>query len=132
MKKKYSIENIQSIKIDIIKPSIIFIKGDLWAWKTTLTKHIISNILGKSYNIISPTYTYYNKYEDIFHFDLFRLKTYDEFFAIWGEDILDNNEWIIIIEWPELLEKYYSPDIEIVLNKTEKEDERIIMINYNK
>ncbi|MBT3726615.1 hypothetical protein HOG21_02715 [bacterium] len=30
----------------------------------------------------SPTYTYYNKYNDIYHFDLYRLKSYDEFFSI--------------------------------------------------
>ncbi|MBT3728584.1 hypothetical protein HOF65_00670 [bacterium] len=41
--------------------------------------------------MISPTYTYYNKYNNIYHFDLYKLKSYDEFFAIGGEDILDNN-----------------------------------------
>ena len=67
--------------------------------------------------VTSPTYTYYNKYNNIYHFDLYRLQDYNEFFAIGGEDILDNNEWIILIEWPELLEKYYQPDLEIILKK---------------
>ena len=132
MNKKYIINNINSLNIDIKTPNIIFIRGDLWAWKTTITKYIINNILGRGVDVISPTYTYYNKYEDIYHFDLYRLNTYDEFFAIWWEDILDNNEWVIIIEWPELLEKYYKPDIDITLKKTEKENERIINIAYNK
>jgi len=126
----YFIKDLDSIDILINKPSIIFIKGELWAWKTTISKHIINNILGNNYNIISPTYTYYNKYEDIYHFDLYRLKWYDEFFAIWWEDVLDNNNWIIIIEWPEVIEKYYSPDIEIILRKTDNENERKIEINY--
>jgi len=132
MKTKYSINKINSLDIKINKPSLIFLKGDLWAWKTTISKYIINELLWNNSSITSPTYTYYNKYNDIYHFDLYRLNNYDEFFAIWGEDILDNNNWVIIIEWPELIEKYYSPDIEIVLTKTNNDDEREIEINYKK
>ncbi len=132
MKKKYSINNIKSLNIVINKPSLIFLKWDLWSWKTTLSKYIINNILKNSSDIKSPTYTYYNKYDDIYHFDLYRLKKYDEFFAIWWEDVLDNNNWVILIEWPELIENYYKPDIEISLHKTDLEDEREIEIIYNK
>lgn len=131
MIKKYSINNIWSLKIDIPKPCLVFLKGDLWAWKTTITKHIINNILNIPNHITSPTYTYYNKYDDVYHFDLYRLKSYDEFFAIWWEDVLDNNNWVIIIEWPEILENYYKPDITISLKKTQKEDEREIEIIMN-
>jgi len=132
MKIKYSINKINSLDIKINKPSLIFLKWDLWAWKTTISKYIINDLLWKKFSITSPTYTYYNKYDDIFHFDLYRLNSYDEFFAIWGEDILDNNNWVIIIEWPELIERYYSPDIEIILTKTNNDDERKIEINYKK
>ncbi|MDD2871075.1 MAG: tRNA (adenosine(37)-N6)-threonylcarbamoyltransferase complex ATPase subunit type 1 TsaE [Candidatus Gracilibacteria bacterium] len=131
MIKKYSINNIGSLKIDISKPCLVFLKGDLGAGKTTITKHIINNILNIPNHITSPTYTYYNKYDDVYHFDLYRLKSYDEFFAIGGEDILDNNNGVIIIEWPEILENYYKPDITISLKKTQKEDEREIEIIMN-
>jgi tRNA A37 threonylcarbamoyladenosine biosynthesis protein TsaE len=33
-----------------------------------------------------------------------------------------------LIEWPEKIAPYYKPDIEIILTKTEKEDEREIEI----
>jgi len=132
MKILYSINKINSLDFKINKPTLIFLKWDLWAWKTTISKHIINNLLKKSVDVTSPTYTYYNKYDDVFHFDLYRLKDYDEFFAIWWEDILDNNEWVIIIEWPELIEKYYSPDIEVFINKTNNEDEREVEIIYKK
>ena len=132
MIKKYSINNISSLDFEIKTPCIIFLKWDLWAWKTTISKHILNNLLWVKEDIISPTYTYYNKYWDNYHFDLYRLSNYDEFFAIGWEDILDNNEWVIIIEWPELIEKYYSPDIEIILSKTDREDEREVEVNYRK
>ena len=132
MIQKYSINNINNINVQINKPSLIFLKGDLWAWKTTISKHIINNLLQKKVEVTSPTYTYYNKFDNVFHFDLYRLKSYDEFFAIWWEDILDNNEGVIIVEWPELIEKYYKADIEIHLVKLENEYEREIDIKYNR
>lgn len=77
----------------------------------------------------SPTYIYYNKYGDhIYHFDLYRLQTYDDFVNIGGEEILDNPENICLIEWPELLEGRYKPMIDVKIWKTEKEDEREVCI----
>jgi len=127
---KYKKTEINSIKIELSKPKLIFLKGDLWSWKTTISKHILNNLLKINENITSPTYTYYNKYLNNYHFDLYRLKNYDEFFAIWWEEILDNNTWIILIEWPDIIEKYYTPDIIINISKTDKEDEREINIEY--
>lgn len=128
MKQKYSLNNISNIKIPNKKPLIVFLKWDLWAWKTTLSKHILQDIFWITDEITSPTYTYYNKYWDNYHFDLYRIWDYDEFFAIGGEDVLDNLEWVALIEWPEKIEKYYKPDIEIYLRKTDIEDEREIEI----
>lgn len=128
MKEKYTLNNISSLDLPIKKPSIIFLKWDLAAWKTTLCKHILNNILKIDEKITSPTYTYYNKYLENYHFDLYRLNDYDEFFAIWWEEILDNNSWVILIEWPEIIEKYYKPDLEIILKKTENDLQREIEI----
>lgn len=128
MIKKYTIDNIKSLNIPISKPCLIFLKGDLWAWKTTLTKHIFNNILGIKSEITSPTYTYYNKYWDNHHFDLYRLSNYDEFFAIWWEDVLDNNNWVIVVEWPDYIENYYKPDILINIKKTDNQNERELEI----
>lgn len=130
MLKKYNINEIEKIIFEVKPWDIIFLHWDLAAWKTTLSKHIINNLLKINDEVKSPTYTYYNKYaENIYHFDLYRLKEYDEFFAIWWEDILDNNKNISIIEWPEVISKYYKPTIEIFLEKTDNEFERIIKIN---
>jgi len=128
MKKIYSIDNIWEIKIPLKKPLIVFLHGDLWAGKTTLSKHILQDILDVTNEITSPTYTYYNKYGDNYHFDLYRIWAYDEFFAIGWEDVLDNLEWVALIEWPEKIAPYYKPDVEIFLRKTDKENEREIEI----
>ena len=106
MIQKYFLKYISDLKIEIKKPCLIFLKWDLWAGKTTLAKHILNDILWIEGEVTSPTYTYYNKYLDNYHFDLYRINNYDEFFAIWWEEILDNNSWVILVEWPEIIEKY--------------------------
>ncbi len=151
MIEKYLLSEIKNIKIPLKSPCIVFLKGDLASGKTTLAKHILQDLLWVREEVISPTYTYYNKYLvesgdfwvvrkneklktenwkliTLYHFDLYRLSSYDEFFAIGWEEILDNNTWIILIEWSEIIESYYSPDIEIILKKTDREDEREIEI----
>lgn len=128
MIQKYFLKYISDLKIEIKKPCLIFLKWDLWAGKTTLAKHILNDILWIEGEVTSPTYTYYNKYLDNYHFDLYRINNYNEFFAIWWEEILDNNSWVILVEWPEIIEKYYSPDLEIILKKTENSEEREIKI----
>ena len=128
----YKLQDIKSLEIAINKGNIIFLYSDLRAGKTTLSMHIINDILGINEEIRSPTYTYYNKYGDnIYHFDLYRLKNYDEFFAIWGKEILDNSDNIFIIEWRQILEKYFKADIVIKLDKI-SDDERSISIDYKK
>ena len=62
-------------------------------------------MLGIETPVKSPTYVYYNKYgENVYHFDLYRLGSYDDFVNIGGEEILDDRENICLVEWPELLE----------------------------
>jgi len=132
MKKKYFLNKIDTLDIKIGKPFLIFLNWDLWAWKTTLSKYILSELLGIKENITSPTYTYYNKYRGNYHFDLYRLKNYDEFFAIWAEEILDNNEGVILVEWPDIIKDYYKPDLEIIISKTDDNMQREIEIKYKK
>lgn len=131
MKLKYSLDNIKQLDLQLQTNSVIFLYWDLWAGKTTLSQYILRNILKIDASITSPTYTYYNKYNNHYHFDLYRINTYDEFFAIWWEDILDNHTGIVLIEWPEHIEKYYQADIEIHISKTQEENQREIDIIYN-
>ena len=130
-KEIYSIDQLSNIQIALVEPMVIFLCWDLGAGKTTISKHILQKIVWIEEDICSPTYTYYNKYGNNYHFDLYRITNYDEFFAIGWEDIIDNNTGIILIEWPEIISKYYKSDITISLEKTENEDEREISITYH-
>ena len=129
--KNYSLDQISQLELDIHNWDIIFLYGDLWAGKTTLAQSILKNYFWVTDTITSPTYTYYNKYNWVYHFDLYRLENYDWFFAIGWEDVLDS--WsTCLIEWPQILEWTYEPDIIIKLTKTNEESMREITIEYKK
>ncbi len=130
MRKTYSLTSLNTLELDITKPSLVFLYGDLWAGKTTLCQKFINDLKQTDIKITSPTYVYYNKYGDIYHFDLYRMEEYDNFVSIGWEEILDNNEGVIFIEWPQILESYYTPDLKISISKAINDNERQINIEY--
>jgi tRNA threonylcarbamoyladenosine biosynthesis protein TsaE len=87
----YHQNQLHDIRLDLENNRIVFLYGDLGAGKTSLIRSIFRNQLSITSEVTSPTYSYYNKYQDdTYHFDLYRLEKYDEFFAIAGEDIIDS------------------------------------------
>lgn len=86
-----------------LKPGdIVTLSGDLGAGKTTFTK-MLCKALGIDSIVSSPTFTYLNIYEEkVAHFDLYRLKNGEDFFALGFDEFLDG-EYIAIIEWPEIV-----------------------------
>lgn len=105
-----TLEEWQSV-IDKIFPnlkySILLLKGNLGAGKTTFTQYLLKN-LGSNDEVSSPTYSIVNEYDSIkgkiFHFDLYRMKDISEVFGIGIEEYLDN-AYLSIIEWPEIYEE---------------------------
>jgi tRNA threonylcarbamoyladenosine biosynthesis protein TsaE len=85
--------------------TVLALKGDLGAGKTTLMKGIAEGALSiDSRAITSPTFTYLNIYEDrvktIYHFDLYRLSKAADFQALGFQDYFSAGG-ICCIEWPE-------------------------------
>jgi tRNA threonylcarbamoyladenosine biosynthesis protein TsaE len=106
----HKIEDWQEIVEKIIpelKHSILLLKGNLGAGKTTFTQFLLKN-LGSEDEVNSPTYSIVNEYNTpkgkIYHFDLYRLKNIEEVYDIGIEEYLDN-AFLCIIEWPEVYEE---------------------------
>lgn len=86
--------------------SIIVLSGDLGSGKTKFTEGILKHF-GLEDEVSSPTFTIVNEYDSknfkIFHFDLYRLADVDEFYAMGGEEYLQNG--LCIFEWGEMIEE---------------------------
>jgi tRNA threonylcarbamoyladenosine biosynthesis protein TsaE len=106
--QQYTIKNIDELNDCIFTledGDTIFFYGDLGSGKTTFIRKLLQNHFKNPDLIVrSPTYTYYAQYDNISHFDLYRIEEYDEFLSIGGMEIRDHNNSICLIEWPELLE----------------------------
>ena len=86
--------------------SIIVLSGDLGSGKTKFTEGVLKHF-GLEDEVSSPTFTIVNEYDSknfkIFHFDLYRLADVDEFYAMGGEEYLQNG--LCIFEWGEMIEE---------------------------
>lgn len=114
---------------------IILYKGDMGAGKTTFTKGLAA-ALGIEDTVTSPTFALVNEYLDgrlpLFHFDLYRIDSYDDLYAIGFFDYLGRGG-IIAAEWSENiegLEQELSGDssrtiLNISIEKTSDSERRI-------
>jgi len=87
----------------------IFFEGGLGAGKTYLIREILAHF-GVTEKITSPTYIYVNEYKDqnggkYAHFDLYRIKSDEEFFAHGFEEILENPHISKFVEWPDKISR---------------------------
>ncbi len=82
---------------------IIFLKGDLGAGKTALTRGILRG-MGYQGKVKSPTYNLVEIYNFsrlyLYHFDFYRFNDYSEWEAAGFRDYF-NSETICLVEWPE-------------------------------
>ena len=97
----------QRLLAEIKNHTIVALIGPLGAGKTTLVS-VMLRILGVIEPVVSPTFTYVNRYKtadgrSIFHFDLYRLKTIEEFEQLGFFEYLDQPNSLVFIEWPEIV-----------------------------
>jgi len=89
-----------------LKHSVLLLKGNLGAGKTTFTQYLVKTLESKN-EVTSPTYSIVNEYDipkgKIYHFDLYRLNDLEEVYDLGIEEYLSNG-FLSIIEWPEIYE----------------------------
>ena len=128
-----TIELGKQIASSLKSGDVISLYGDLGSGKTRLVKGICLG-LGVNDVVNSPTFIIVNEYTstefgNVYHFDLYRLRSEAELLGMGFEDYL-NNRGILLIEWPEHAERLLpGGTIKIhISHSVENENERWIKI----
>jgi len=106
--------------------------GEMGAGKTHFTKGI-AKYFGIERGVSSPTFALVNEYigneVSVFHFDLFRISSYDDLYAIGFFDYFDR-DGILAVEWSENISNLsdYLEDVWFVDISKVSENEREISI----
>lgn len=134
MKEVYiskSVEETEKIGYEFAKRlnkgDFVSLKGDLGAGKTAFTRGMVSYLNPScAESVHSPTFTVVNEYEgegiNVYHFDFYRLKNYDDLYACGFDDYFDRGG-VVVAEWADMFDtgwcgKTYS--IEIIKNGDER------------
>ena len=104
--------------------------GDLGVGTTTFLR-CIASFFNLENLVSSPTFSlvneYQNKYVKIYHFDMYRIHSFEDLESTGFFDYLDDG--IFLIEWSENIWEYLPKNvIKIKIEKTNSEDGRMITI----
>jgi tRNA threonylcarbamoyladenosine biosynthesis protein TsaE len=116
-----------------IRPgSIVLLRGDLGAGKTTLVKGIAEGFnAAEAEAVTSPTFTLIHEYRGpevtLYHIDLYRIDTQRELDTLALDDLMEPNT-ILLIEWGEKFERFRKErDVEIAIEQLGG-DNRVIQV----
>lgn len=87
---------------------VILLEGGLGAGKTLFTKGILYSLDFDIDEVTSPSFTLVNRYDakfKVFHLDLWRIEA-NAAFAVGLDELLEEENSIVIIEWSERLGNY--------------------------
>lgn len=90
----------------LAKGAVVSLRGSLGVGKTVFAKGVAQS-LGIREAIVSPTFTLIQEYEGtlpLYHMDLYRIDSVEEFELIGGEEYL-YGEGITLIEWSEKIQE---------------------------
>ena len=114
----------------LVPGAIVLLNGDMGAGKSVFARGIIQS-LGYNGAVTSPTFTLMNEYPtepNVYHFDLYRLKSYDQLYDI-GYDEYVYSDGISLIEWSEKMEHLLPENyVEIIIEKLDPSTRRITII----
>lgn len=111
---------------------VVAMFGELGAGKTAFVRGVARG-MGLSCDVSSPTFTIVNQYTDggktLYHFDMYRVTTWDSLYSTGFFDYLDGDA-VIIIEWSENIEAVLPQGfIRVEITKTGDVNTRLITVS---
>ena len=131
----HELEKISNkIKKKLIPGDVIFLYGEIGVGKTTFARLLINNYEKeknlKVSEVLSPTFNIVFEYDikkfTIKHYDLYRLKNYNDIKNIGLFEDLERT--ITLIEWPELIKEKPPNRIDLFFEYSENMIERSLII----
>jgi tRNA threonylcarbamoyladenosine biosynthesis protein TsaE len=116
-----------------LKPgSIVLLRGDLGAGKTTMVKGIAEGFqAAKAEDVTSPTFTLIHEYRGpavtLYHIDLYRIDTQREFDTLALDDLMTPKS-ILLIEWGEKFTRFAKErDVEIAIEPEGGDTRKVVV-----
>ncbi|MEK7194828.1 MAG: tRNA (adenosine(37)-N6)-threonylcarbamoyltransferase complex ATPase subunit type 1 TsaE [Patescibacteria group bacterium] len=117
---------------NISHATVIALKGNLGAGKTTFVQGFIKVLLPKA-RVKSPTFLLIKHYprrgKDVYHIDCYRVKGPSDLKSLEIKEVLANPKNIVLIEWPERIQKILPKNKIIVSMRHKNENERLINVS---
>lgn len=122
------------LKVEKKKAIVINLQGELGGGKTTFTQGFARG-LGIRSKILSPTFNIFkkfpikkgNQFKFLFHFDCYRIEKNSEIINLGFQEIVENPENIVIIEWGNRIKEIIPTDAINIKFKVIGEKKRIII-----
>ena len=121
----------------IQKGSVIALLGNLGSGKTVFAKGFAKGLQIKEH-IGSPTFKIVSEYignpHNLYHIDSYRLNGSSDFLKLGGEEFLNQNTGITIIEWADLIKDILPYNTIIISFKrmSNEQNRKIIVKQFNK
>ena len=125
------------IKKKLLPGDVVFLYGEIGVGKTTFARLLINSFENekklKKSEVLSPTFNIVFEYKieefTIKHFDLYRLKNYDDIKNVGLLEDLEQS--ITLIEWPELIRNKPQNRLDLFFKYKEDYNERSLTIEAN-
>ncbi len=114
-------------------PRVVILRGELGAGKTTLVRGWAA-ALGAKDDVTSPTFTLVHEYQGtrvkLYHLDLYRLETERELATLGLEEMVEDSDAVVLIEWGEKFPSVVElANAEVALAHLQG-DERSLMVRW--
>ena len=137
-RKVLSLEDTSAIAVEfskvLDKNKKIILLGELGSGKTFFIKEVLKQFDINEVN--SPTFAIVNQYEGkikAYHFDFYRLKSFEELLEIGWLDYLNDDDAVMFIEWGNLIPQAIPEKrIEIKIIVQEDSSREFELIKYGK
>ena len=114
--------------------SIVLFSGEMGAGKTAFVRGALK-AYGNTAFVSSPTFALVNDYggePHIYHFDMYRVATEEDLYSTGFFDYI-SDESVLFIEWSENIRDFIENDyssriIDVSIDKTQNENERVITV----